>query len=234
MKTNLRCLWFGLLLIPAGCDSSTEPLEKDDAVSVYDLQEGKIAPGETVTLRNVVVTGTGLVGFWVQEEKGGAHSGLWIDAGFDWTKAFTGVVPGALVDVTGTFVEYDMDGAWPDTVSEIQPDADGVVVLGEGVEPAPMMIDYEALIEPAQAEPWEGVVVGFAKTVTVDNTDTGYGGWSVSDGKTTLEMQNSMYRPDPLVLGDAFGGLAGVLQYSFGAFKLEPRSSADITPANGN
>lgn len=219
----------------AGDDSSsstaadTTGAEQD--IDIYALQQGQVPPGQTVTIRDVVVTGTGLVGFWVQDGGGGAYSGLWIDAGLEWTDTFTGIVPGARVDVTGTFIEFDMDGAWPDSVSEIVPDVDGVVVLGMAPEPEPVVLDYDELVDPRLAEPWEGVVVGFERRVMVEETDTGFGGWAVTDGAATLELQNSMYRPEPLALGDEFDAMAGVFQYSFGAFKLEPRRESDITPA---
>ncbi len=78
------------------------------------------------------------------------------------------------------------------------------------------------------AEPWESVLVHVAD-VTVTNPDIGHGEWIIADasGSTVVDdMGSYSYTP---VLDERLDFVQGPLNYSFGAFKLEPRDDNDIS-----
>ncbi len=76
-------------------------------------------------------------------------------------------------------------------------------------------------------EQWEGVLVKVAG-VTVTDDDLGYGEWSVSDGSGDVVIDDKgSYTYTPF-LGDPLTYVIGALDYSYGAFKIQPRDDFDI------
>jgi hypothetical protein len=74
----------------------------------------------------------------------------------------------------------------------------------------------------------EGVLVELKNAVVTD-ANLGYGEWEVDDGTGTLvvdDMADYDYSP---VLGDTLKVLRGIVYYSYGEFKLEPRDNDDFS-----
>ena len=61
---------------------------------------------------------------------------------------------------------------------------------------------------------------------TCDNADMGNGEWSIDDGTGVATIDDKMFAFTPVV-GTGYN-VTGVLTYSYGAFKLEPRDANDI------
>ena len=130
--------------------------------------------------------------------------------------------------VTGVVVEYDSDGSWDDTLTEIDFTAgDGALLPGNDVAmPAPTVVAAADLVDAGTAEQYEGVLVRI-ENVTVDNPDLGYGEWSVTGG-AVVDDQLFEYVPNA---GESFASITGVLNYGYGAYKIEPRDASDLVAA---
>ncbi len=77
------------------------------------------------------------------------------------------------------------------------------------------------------SEPYEGVLVDIGQ-VTVTSAELGFGDWQASDGWGTATVGNRAdlwYLPHA---GDHLEFLRGVVFFSYGTFKLEPRGDEDI------
>ena len=77
-------------------------------------------------------------------------------------------------------------------------------------------------------ERWEGVLVSL-NSVTVTNDSLGFGEWEVDDGSGPAVVDDYAsygYQPNQ---NDVITELSGVVEYSYGNYKLEPRSDDDIT-----
>ncbi|MDP6461652.1 MAG: T9SS type A sorting domain-containing protein, partial [Gemmatimonadota bacterium] len=88
----------------------------------------------------------------------------------------------------------------------------------------------------AVSEPWESVLVMAANSV-VTNATAGYGQWYIDNtapttGTETMVDDFGPYTYQP-VLGDSLS-VRGVVQFSYGAFKVQPRSDSDILPFDLN
>ena len=106
-------------------------------------------------------------------------------------------------------------------------------ILNEAaVLPTPEIVQTGAISMPDMYNPesWEGVYVQM-NNVFVSNPDLGYGNWEIDDG-----LDNSSpcivgaagdYTYEP-VQDDMFAAIAGIVDFSFGDFKLEPRDDADL------
>jgi hypothetical protein len=103
-------------------------------------------------------------------------------------------------------------------------------VTGSGELPAPITISTAAL---SSEEAYEGVLISL-QNVTVTNPDLGYGEWEVDDGSGACvvdDMGDYTYEP---VQDDVIVELTGVVDYSYGTYKLEPRNDDDFDFGNSN
>jgi len=73
-------------------------------------------------------------------------------------------------------------------------------------------------------EAYESVLV--TTSGVCDNADMGNGEWSIDDGSGVAIIDDKMFAFTPVV--DTEYNVTGVLTYSYGAFKLEPRDANDI------
>jgi predicted extracellular nuclease len=179
--------------------------------SIADIQLGQ----ETdIFTDSVVVTSgvvTGVFGSNVSIQDGqGAYSGMWL---------FGPDVPvqvGDLIEATGAVTEY---------FGKTQISTPAVVILSQGnALPTP-----EALgTLESGAEAWEGVLVEV--TGDVINPSLGFGEWSLSDGTGEVAVDDAGYD----AIGSGLVGLSNTLQvtgpmdYTFSAFKIQPRSAEDV------
>lgn len=167
--------------------------------------------GETVTVTGVVTANFGN-NLFIQDD-GNHFSGIMI------YKPSISPEVGDWVRATGEVKEYNnltelvgIDGG--ETVE--------VEVLATGtVEPEITWITLNDDLEK-----FEGMLVG-VRNVTISNPDLGHGEWEVTDGESTLAIDDLgvEYTGE---LGQSITAIIGVLNYSFNAYKIEPRSANDI------
>lgn len=212
-----------------GVDLAIDVGEAGD--TVYAVQKGEVAVGQTVHLTGLVVTGVAHhpngdgYGLFVQDPLGGPYSGIWV-----YTKAGAqNYGRGKEVTVEGPVTEFDNYGKWPDSVTEIEVSQNGmavgsVVVTGVAVEPEPVVLEPAAFDEPTALEPYEGVLVRL-NNVTVEDPDLGFGEWSLEGG---VVVDDKLFFNPPVAAGATFESIVGVLDYAFGTYRVLPRDSADL------
>ena len=204
-------------------DTTTDAL--DDLI--YDIQNGTIKTGDPVDVQNVIVTAiaTTKSGFMAQELDGGEFSGCWVFTGMNGPD-ISGLEVGDEVNITGITAEFN-------GLTEI--DASGGTVVETGL--AGVVIDPEVLpiatfTDMVLAEPWEGVHVQVVGDLTVSMLLPGEE-FIVADGGTA-RVDNLAYsvfgKPEfPDFQTDAsFTSIAGPLNFSVDAYKILPRSAADL------
>lgn len=207
--------------------------------------------GDTVTVEGWVTfeplsRATDGQGFWMADSAGAWH-GVYIykyAAGFDY--AF-----GTKVRVRGKVTEYksgsDANGNYITEISPMDATAD-VTVLSDTVDWTDLPAACAYTVVPAGqltpfnrtgAEQWEGVLVQM-NDVTCDNADAGYGEWSVSDGDSTVLIDNPQnstfgYFHKPM-MDEPFVYVRGVVNVSYG-YHVLPEISRDLKvaedPTNG-
>ena len=174
-----------------------------------------------VVLPEARVTAVFADAFAVQDPEGGAWSGLWVF--MNRTPIPAGVVPGARVRLSGSFFEYF-------TLSEMQPDDDGVQVIGPGEVPEPVLIaDAARLAGGDLVEPFENMLVE-VQNVSVRQTEPdcprSFDMFVVGDGLRVEDEVELAYEPSR---ADLIERVVGVLHFSFETWKIRPRSDADLT-----
>ena len=179
--------------------------------TIADIQLGQetgIFTDSVVVTRGIV---TGVYGSNVSIQDGqGAYSGLWL---------FSPDVPvqlGDEVEVTGAVSEYF-------DKTQISTPATVILSQGNALPAAEVLATLDA-----GAEPWEGVLVQVTGAVT--NPSLGFGEWALSDGSGDLAVDDAGFD----AIGAGLVGLGnqlqvtGALDFSFSAFKLQPRDVADV------
>lgn len=210
-----------------------------DGTTIYDVQDGTIAEGETVAIEGVVITGLRVfIGVTVQEIDGGEYSGVYVDTGAVDLSAFA---VGDIVDITGVTAESNPGSTGLDDLTQILIEEAGTMTAtGDTMKLAVEPVDFTVLAAPETAEPWESVLVttsGAFEAVTATDTFGEFDEFAVEDGGGMLTIDNFLYSifdednaADFPGFGEGatFTAVSGVLNYSFGAFKLAPRSAAEL------
>lgn len=176
---------------------------------------------QDVVLPEAVVTAVFEDAFAVQDPEGLPWGGLWVFMNRD--PIPQGVAPGARVRLSGSFFEYY-------TLSELQPDEDGVQVLGrDPMPPAPIRVaDPDRLRGGDLAEPLENMWVQIehvAVVLTEPDCPRDFDMFVVTGGLRVEDEVGFAWEPSR---ADFVARLAGVLHYSFQSWKLRPRGDADI------
>lgn len=223
-------------------------------VTLYQVQDPE-ADGHPdidshVRVTNLLVTavdrfdedGSGRTGtVFVQEMDGGPFSGIQM---FRPTiqPASEYLLPGDVVEVEGTYTEFEYgqinpDGADPKgrTISQI---VDGIArKTGEWISPEPTPIEHanDAQVDPA-AEGWEGVLVELHDVEALTPPD-GRGAFFVQgdgepcdmtrDAETCTQIDDDNYAIPDAAAGVRFSRVAGVVTY-FYTYKVLPRSPLDV------
>ena len=101
-------------------------------------------------------------------------------------------------------------------------------------------VDFAVLADAETAEPWESVLVTTAGAFDAVNATASFGEFgefAVEEGGAMLTIDNFLYAifdednaADFPGFGEGatFTAVSGVLNYSFGVFKLAPRSAAEL------
>lgn len=176
-------------------------------------QEGVV--GEMYEIQGCITaltTSGGLDGFVVQDAEA-AWSGIQVYGDN------VGLAVGMEVLVIGEMLEYY---GWTELVIPDVPSS--VMVLGEDCYMTPL----ELTIAEGFTEPYAAVLCSFPGVVCT-NEDLGYGEWEISDGTGFGPVDDALTYPESFEpgQGDCYD-VTGVMWYSYGAYKVEPRSFNDI------
>jgi hypothetical protein len=234
---------------PGTTDGTTDPDTGDaptgdepttaggDAVTIYDVQQGKVPEQTVVELADVVVTSPvfltvdGEANFFIAEQPGGEYSGIqvYVDAGVTAELDGEGKLPGPgdVLDLRATYQEF-FDYSELTLLA-----AADLTITGAGAVPDPAVVAAADIATGgAKAENYEGCLVQ-VDGATVTAPVMMYGEFTVDDA---LIVDDLFFVPAPgpkPPLGTEFTALVGQLTYGFEAFKLAPRSCADLQGWDG-
>jgi len=218
----------------SGTDSGLDNLNDDvfKTVTVYGIQNpsdplhpeigtGVNVKGVIVTSPNVTdTTEKGFSKFFVEDRNGGAFSGILIIA----RDEIIGVTPDVadMMDITGYYVENHYD---TDTCSSSVIAAENISRLGKGESPLPVKIGDPRDITPTGklSDEYEGVYIEVNNVGAISSTG-GNGRWKATGG---LQI-GSLFYSRPVIEGEAFESIGGILHFDSGEYVLEPRSNDDI------
>jgi len=182
--------------------------------------------GQRVTFTGIVTAPpsawrVSIVGFFVQDTPG-PWSGIYI-----YTGNFSGTLPpldeGDSVQIWGRVYEYN-------GMTEISP-LDSVKILKKRVRmmPAQRVRAAHLCTGCDSSEAYEGVLVQVENAVVVNN-NLGFGEWMISDGgpADTVRVDDAARYTYTPANGDSLTAVRGVLYFSFGTSKIEPRGNQDL------
>jgi hypothetical protein len=215
-------------------------------VTIYDIQTGQVTLGDSVSVRDVIITGIdtspSTYGFWAEQPGGGIYSGILCYTG----SAFpTGLAVGDSMRVTGVYAEYggaDTSSA----LSEINSYYSWYwEKLGSNATvPAPTLLSCRDLgiisTDAPRCERWEGVLVKL-DTLVCKSYDPEYpqSSWWVREAHNhpPSTSNDSVYvrtnkippiyppRPD---IGDTLISITGLYHYESSRYQICPRNGDDI------
>ena len=239
-------------------DEEEEETESNDEqnqteVTIEDIQKGLYEVGQTVTLKDVVVSSpSNYYGFYITTANGGPFSGLFVYYYFN-TAVSLNIAQGDILTITGEVWEYpdtcddniDNDGDLlvdsddPDcsnggqeeslsdfqTMTEIKLlNPNDIVKTGELDTELPItIVDSAILADPVQAEEYEGVLLRM-EDVTVTSEVNSDGRWSVDD----IWIDDVFgIEPGLVNVGDGFEYVQGIFHFS-SEIQLVPRFDSDL------
>ena len=186
-------------------------------VAIASIQQGVIPLDTPVRVIDVVVTGVAPSGrgLFVQESAD-LYGGVWVytrGGGFVYET-------NQVVTVTGRVQEYDAEGEWADSLTEIDSSTEGEVIHDGGTDVGfdPILLDDPSV----DLEPYEGMLVTVSGLTVEERLP--YGEWTASGWTFDDKLfESGLYYPD-----DTFDRITGVLDYGYGAYKIQPRSAEDL------
>ena len=210
-------------------DSTTGP----DAMTIYDVQQGKFAAKTLVTIKGVVVTSpiqvkAGKGTLFVEEVAGGEFSGIALE--LDPTVlAALDAQPGSVVDFTGTYNESFGN-------SQIAVLAPGdISVVGTDSIPAPaVVLAADVKTGGAKAENYEGVLVQIEDAL-VTNPAIDVGQFEVEGGARVSDFflfDLGGFSPKPKA-DQLYPSITGPLLFLYEQFQIVPRSLDDLDDGSG-
>ncbi|MCD4652285.1 MAG: lamin tail domain-containing protein [Candidatus Cloacimonetes bacterium] len=217
LDNNLPSSWqasFILYGTPGG-DNSIPGIPTEH--TIYEIQYTDATSGESPLMGEAVTTG-GIVtaifnDFFFIQDGTGAWSGIYID------ETPSRLAVGDSVLVTGSVAELFNRT----TIANVQ---DVTVVCTDTVPLEELLYSGDV-----SDEQWEGVLVTLDNAVVTDTLD--YGEWQVDDGSGVCLIDDyGSYSYNPTIGEQLL--ITGVVEYSYGAFKIEPRNDADISIDTAN
>ena len=210
-----------------------------DYTSIYDIQyvpDPDVDDSSPLVGQEVSINGIVTAEFWGSDDKKFMHvqdaNGAWngivcYEADgwdqFNWTDesgmSISGPGEGDLVSLTGTVNEYyNLTQLIDISVGIVHPPSETIILA-------------ESVLLGDLGEAQEGCLVEVTNA-TVSNPDLGYGEWEfstvdINGGGVGIcdDKWDYFYYP---TLDHELSSIVGVLDYSFGAFKLQPRLARDI------
>jgi len=222
-----------------GEESSSGTTGTTGGVTIYDVQDGTVAEGTMVEIEGVVITalreGVGVV---LQEIDGGEFSAVYVDTADVDVATFS---VGDVVDVSGLSAEDNPGSSGLEGLTQILIGESGsMTATGDTMELTPEGVDFAVLADPDTAEPWETVLVTTTGSFTATNAGDffgQFGEFAAVDGEQQLVVDNFLYMIfdednaadfPGFAEGATFTELTGVLNYSFGDFKVAPRDASEL------
>jgi Secretion system C-terminal sorting domain len=208
---KIYTLFLGLILIGSAANSQT----------IFAIQNTTIPNGDSPLMGNVVTTsgvvtavvlnGSAAGTFFIQDGAG-PWNGIYI------FESGTPVSIGDNVSVTGTVLEFN-NTTELGSVSNITINSTGNTL------PAASVISTLN----ANTEDYEGVLVQVQNAAATSvGTTLGFGLWEVNDGSGGIQVDDDIF---PYALSAVLSNIysvTGPVQYSFGTFKILPRTLSDI------
>ncbi len=197
-------------------DASVNPSVADSCIwaEIQEIQTGTFADGDIVTVVGWSMHDATSTGFFMMDADG-AYNGIWVYA------PGTSALEGDELVLWGEVLEYN-------DLTEIYvtaPSTDITVLSTGNVLPSATVVTTAELADPKTAEPYEGCLVT-VESVTVGDSDLGYGEWSVDDD---VRVDDAIYAFEgDLAVDGTFTSITGLLNYSYGNYKIEPRYDLDF------
>lgn len=190
-----------------------------DITSIASIQDGTVPVGTVVTIEGIVTAepyafypADDLHYYFIQDDVT-AQSGIKV---YDPDRH---LAQGNEVRLTGTTEEY-FDMTEIIDVTELE-------ILSTGNDVEPMVVTLGG-----DMEMYEGCLIEL-QGVTVSEEPNNYGEWIVTDGTNTQVVDDAADYFFTPVVGQELSSIVGVLDYSFGAYKLQPRLAIDVQTADG-
>jgi hypothetical protein len=211
------------------CPDESNPGGAGCPVIIRAIKDGTVPVGTPVRVANVLVTGKGTNGFFVQMKMGDTG---YVDANYSGLFVYTNT-NAALLAAATVGARVTIDGSVANFQGQIELDTVGAVtVVSAGPEalPDPVTATYaEVKTGGTRATQLEGVLVSLGMS-SVTALNAGQGEATLTAGADTLIMDDLLYVPSPaLTVGQSFTSLRGILTLRGSMSKLEPRSAADLT-----
>ena len=193
--------------------------------TIYQVKTNSLPLLSTVQISNVLVTGVGTNGFFVQAKTGDTgyngvnNSGLFVFTGA--ASPFLGIaVAGARVTIQGSVDSFQ---------GELELDSvTSVVRVGTTTEtlPDPVTVGFaDVKTGGGMAAALEGVIVKLPASTISAVTAPEY---TLSNGTDSLVVSNFIYATPSPTVGQAVQGMTGILAFRNSADKILPRSAADV------
>ncbi|MEN8173591.1 MAG: hypothetical protein ABFS03_12025, partial [Chloroflexota bacterium] len=183
--------------------------------SIYEIQYTTDPSGDSPYKDQDGITTEGIVtarfynGYFIEDPAGGAWQGLFV---YDTNTPSLG----DRIRLTGTVTEYY-------NLTQLKEITSFTVLSTGNTIPTPTILTTGEVSQ----EQWESVLVR-VETASVTNDDLGHGEWSVNDGSGDVVIDDKGSYAYTPTNGDILNYIIGVLDYSYGAFKIQPRYDADI------
>lgn len=201
--------------------------------TIYDIKGGTVGTDYTVQLTNVLVTGVGSNGFFVQVKQGDPgyagpdRSGLFVftsSAPKTTGTTPTAIAPGMRVTVDGAVATFQGEIELSN-LSNVQ-----IVSAGPEALPAPVAVSYaEVVTGGSRAAALEGVIVSVGPG-TVTAADPTFNAITLTDAAAhSLVVDSFVFKVSPLPPAfQGFASVTGILAFRQMASKLELRGAADL------
>jgi hypothetical protein len=228
----------------ADSDSDTDS-DADTDSEIYNTRTGSYAAGngEDVVGDSVTVTGV-LVGpqdpaygsMFISDGTQGDYHAIEVFLNVeDWSTAV--FAEGDVVAATGEYVERSSGVPEDSQAQVVVTDLANIASSTESIGiPAESVVSVADLVSGGLAEGLESAVV-ILENVVVTNPDDGYGEWTIADASTPdgdqLNTDDWIWDAVDdagyvLYEGDTFTEIRGIMYWSYGEWKLLPRSADDL------
>jgi FlgD Ig-like domain len=199
--------------------------------TIYNIQQGLVALNDTVRVQNVVVTGVDVkpstFGVYIQEQAGGAYSGILAYRGGvfpAYANSADPVTVGDVVTVVGWYTEFS-------GLSELN--APTLTKTGTTTPLTPVTLPVDSIgINYPGAERWEGVLVR-VDNVRVTSVNT-FNDWRVRNYVGSTVVGDSVIGYEKMISGQIVPqvgdklSVIGVADYAFSERRIAPRNDNDI------
>ncbi|MEL6348198.1 MAG: MopE-related protein, partial [Myxococcota bacterium] len=199
-------------------ETETRPFTCEPTITeIADIQEERVDFNK-LSWVDGVVTAVGRNGIWIQDPEGGEYSGLFIYT----DDILYSLMVGDRVRVQGRVIDFN--GLTELDLRELP----GQIFFESAVSPlTPEPLDINVLLDPARAEPWEGVLVSVSD-VAVTELRAFSGECVIDDGLVVSNLAYSYLNDFPIEVDNKFSQITGPVHYLFEEFRIVPRGSEDL------